>query len=275
MTTTDKYLARIGALLAKAESTEHVEEAQALTAKAQQLATTYAIDLAGARERRARGHRPQTPTQRKIVVGARREQGRRHRVSLFAAIARVNDVKVDVGRDGTYVLAFGFADDLAVVEQLYASLVTQMVGAANAAIRRGEHRAEVYWSVAAQAWRSDARVFRTAFNLGFVTAIAERLRQARDAALAEDRIRSGTAAQPSGTGALVLARKAEQVGSFYAEQSEARGTWRGGRLGSVAFSEAGHRSGAAAGRAARLSDPQGLPGARGQLRGRPADQAAG
>jgi hypothetical protein len=261
----DKYLERIGALLAKAESTDSAEEAQALTAKAQQLATIHAIDLAAARERRERGHRRQTPVQRKIGIGRPREQGRRHRVSLFSAIARVNDVRVDVARDDTYVLAFGFADDLAVVEKLYASLATQMVAAANAAIRRGEHREEVYWSEAAQAWRSDARVYRTAFNLGFVAAIAQRLQEARDRALAEDRAAQAAADGEPGRGELVLAAKADEVADYYAQTSQARGTWRGGRLGSVAFSQAGHRSGAAAGRRARLAPPEELPGARGEL----------
>jgi hypothetical protein len=263
--TSEKLLARIGALLAKAESTDSEHEAEALTAKAQELATLHAIDLATARERAERSRERATPTQRKIVIGTRREQGRRHRVNLFCAVAQVNDVRVDVARDSTYVLAFGFADDIAVTEKLYASLVTQMVMAANAAIRRGEHREEVYWSEAAGAWRSDARVFRTAFNLGFVGAVATRLQAARDAALAADRARHGGDAGPS-SGALVLARKADEVGDFYASASAARGTWRGGGLGSVAFSQAGHRSGKDAGARARLTEPEGIGGARGELR---------
>jgi hypothetical protein len=126
----------------------------------------------------------------------------------------------------------------------------------------------VYWSDAAQAWRSDARVFRTAFNLGFVAAIGARLQQAREAALAQDREREAATAggvQGEGRGALVLAAKADEVAGYYAEASQARGTWRGGRLGSVAFSHAGHRSGEAAGRSARLSAPEGLGGSRGEL----------
>jgi hypothetical protein len=288
MSDSGKLVERIGALLAKAESTDSAAEADALTAKAQQLATMHAIDLAVARERQAQRHRRQVPEQRKVVIGAPREQGRRHRVRLFSTVAHVNDVKVDVARNDTYVLVFGFPDDLLVVEKLYASLVTQMVGAANAAIRRGEHREEQYWSAAAQAWRSDARVFRTAFNLGFVAAVGERLRAARAAALEEDRMREergrhgdrGAApggeavaprreATPTGRGALVLARKADEVAQFYADASEARGTWRGGRAGGVAFSAAGHRSGVAAGRSARLSEPQELPGRRGALGGDP------
>ena len=262
----DRILARIGALLAKAESTEHPREAEALTAKAQQLATLHAVDLAAARERVAERRRRETPTQRKLVLAEQREQGRRHRVSLFCVVARVNDVRVDIARDSTYVLAFGFPTDVEVVQALYASLATQMVSAANAAIRRGEHRAEVYWSPTARAWRSDARVFRTAFNHAFVLTIAERLAEARAAALAEESRRDGGADDgASSAGALVLARKADEVDAYHRRESRARGTWRGGRFQSVAWSEAGERHGRRAGRSARLTSPRSLPGARGEL----------
>ena len=48
MTTSDssRHLERVRALLAKAESTEFVEEAAALSAKAYELIATHAIDLA-------------------------------------------------------------------------------------------------------------------------------------------------------------------------------------------------------------------------------------
>jgi hypothetical protein len=260
----ERLLERIGALLAKAESTDSTHEAEALIAKAQQLATLHAVDLAAARERTRQAERA-TPIQRKVVLAERNEQGRRHRVSLFCVVARVNDVRVDVARTSTYVLAFGFPSDVEVVEALYASLATQMVTAANAAIRRGEHRREVYWSPTARAWRSDARVFRTAFNHGFVATVAERLAAAREAALAEGDARQGSAPGATSSGALVLARKADAVDAYYDRTSQARGTWRGSRTAPVAWSDAGHRAGTAAGRSARLSAPRSLRGARGRL----------
>lgn len=261
----EKLTERIGALLAKAESTDSPQEAEALTAKAQQLATLHAVDLATARERSQHRRERATPIQRKVVIGKRNEQGRRHRVNLFYVVARVNDVYLDVARDSTYVLAFGFPSDVEVVEALYGSLATQMVTAANAAIRRGEHRNEVYWSETAQAWRSDARVFRTAFNHAFVATVADRLAEARDAALAEDEDRQKAVPGSQTSGALVLARKADEVADFHRRTSQARGTWRSGGLGSVAWSQAGDRSGRTAGRHARLSAPRSLPGSRGEL----------
>jgi hypothetical protein len=259
----DRLLERIGALLAKAESTDSPPEAEALTAKAQQLATLHAVDLATARERSRAQQRRTTPIQRKVLIAKPTEQGRRHRVALFCVVARVNDVRVDIARNSTYVLAFGFESDVDVVAALYASLATQMVTAANTAIRRGEHRDEVYWSRTAQAWRSDARVFRSAFNHAFVGTVAERLAAAREAALAAERPEA--AAGTAGTGALVLARKADEVAAFHQRMSAARGTWRGGGLGSVAWSEAGARSGSAAGREARLTAARSLPEWRDEL----------
>lgn len=261
---TDKLLDRIGALLAKAESTDSLHEAEALVAKAQQLATTHAVDLATARQRTARRHRREHVTQRKVMLGRRGETGLRHRILLFVGIAHVNDVQVDVARDSTYVLAFGFPSDLDVVDALYGSLATQMTAAATAAIRRGEHREDRYWSDAAGAWRSDARVYRTNFNDGFVAAITERLAQARAAALTAP---GGDADAPAGVAAgaeLVLVAKAEEVQAYHRTHSDARGTWRGSRAGAP-WSPGGRAAGERAGRTARLGAQRQLPGARSSL----------
>ena len=261
----DKLLDRIGALLAKAESTDSLHEAEALVAKAQQLATTHAVDLATARQRTARRHRREQVTQTKVVLGRRGESGLRHRVQLFVVIAHVNDVQVDVARDSTYVLPFGFPSDLDVVDALYGSLATQMTAAATAAIRRGEHREDQYWSDAAGGWRSDARVFRTNFNDGFVTTIGQRLAEARAAALRAptgDAPADGAMPRPSGA-ELVLVAKAEEVHAYHRSHSDARGTWRGGSRGP--WSPGGRAAGERAGRTARLGAQPQLPGARGSL----------
>lgn len=261
---TEKLLDRIGALLAKAESTDSLHEAEALVAKAQQLATTHAVDLATARQRTARRHRREQVSQRKLALGRRGETGLRHRVLLFVAIAHVNDVAVDVARDSTYVLAFGFPSDLDVVDALYGSLATQMTAAATAAIRRGEHREDQYWSDAAGGWRSDARVFRTNFNDGFVTAISDRLAAARQAALrgpadGDENVDTAT------SGELVLMAKAEEVQSYHRAHSDARGTWRGTSRPGAPWSPGGRAAGERAGRSARLGAQPQLPGARGSL----------
>lgn len=267
---TDKLLDRIGALLAKAESTDSTAEAEALVAKAQQLATHHAVDLATARQRTQRRDRREHVTQRKIMLGRRGQAGLRHRVLLFVTVAHVNDVQVDIARDSSYVLVFGFPSDIDVVEALAGSLATQMTAAATAAIQRGEHLDDYYWSDAAGTWRTDARVFRSAFNEGFVTTIGQRLAQARAAALADDGP-SQAAASPAGaaagpTGAeLVLVAKAAEVAAYHQQHSDASGTWRGARRPDQPWSPRGQAEGERAGRAARLGGQRRLAGARAEL----------
>ena len=262
---TEKLLDRVGALLAKAESTDSSHEAEALVAKAQELATIHSVDLAMARQRTQRRHRREQPEQRKQVIGKRGQTGLRHRVALFVAIGHVNDLVIDVARDATYVLSFGFPSDLDVVETLYGSLATQMTAAANAAIKRGDHREHPYWSDAAMGWRTDARVYRSAFSEGFIETIGGRLRDARAATIAtrrpDDQVEHSTGAE------LVLVAKAAEVASFHRATSDARGTWSAaGRSGSP-WSEGAHHAGGRAGRTARLAAPREISGARGDLPG--------
>ena len=261
----EKLLDRVGALLAKAESTDSVHEAEALVAKAQQLATMHSVDLALARQRTQRRHRREQPEQRKRTIGSRGATGLRHRVHLFVAIAHVNDVRVDVARDSTYVLSFGFPSDLDVVETMHGSLATQMTAAATAAIARGDHKEHPYWSDAAMAWRTDARVYRSAFNDGFIETIAKRLQDARSEALATER-QDVPARNGHRTGAeLVLVAKAAEVDSFHRATSDARGTWTGARGATAPWSEGGHVAGRRAGRSARLTSPSQIAGSRGDL----------
>lgn len=259
----EKLLDRIGALLAKAESTDSQPEAEALVAKAQQLATLHSVDLATARQRTQRRNRREQVTQRKVVLGRRGETGLRYRVMLFVAVAHVNDVTVDVSRDSTYVIAFGFPSDLEVVEALHASLATQMTAAVTAAIGRGDHRKDQYWSEAAGGWRSDARVYRSAFYEGFIPVIASRLQDARRAAL--DSTDTPDGEHVPSRGELVLLEKAAEVSAYHAQTSDARGTWRSGSSRQAATSEGAHRAGRRAGRTARLGGQAAIAGARGHL----------
>lgn len=258
-------LDRITRLLAKAESTDSRAEADALIAKAQQLATTHAVDLAVARQAGQRARRREEPVQRTVRIGVPRRAHNARMVALFAAIAHVNDVVVDVARDSTWVQAYGFVSDLDVVDALHASVATQMVADANAAIARGDHRNERVWSPRTRTWRVDARVYRGSFYDGFVAVVAERLRRARDEAVAaaetdhpgQDGTGGGAPEAPAGSSvvALALVAKTAEIDGLYRQASEARGTWRGPGAQRV-VSPTGRRQGTAAGRRARLrADP--------------------
>ena len=232
---TERLLDKIGKLLAQAEGTDNEHEADAFVARAQELATSYAVDLELARARQqARRLKAveEAFEQRRLVVGERGKRGNRQQVFLYLAVAQANDVLVNVATDSTFVLGFGYPADLDVVERLWASLATQMASAAARRLRAGEHG-----RVAAISWR-------LSFYEGYVHAVQSRLSEARDRAL-----EAGT------TGALVLRDKADRVRAFHDSESQARGTWRGGR-GDRQVHGTAWRAGERDGRNARLGEPE-------------------
>jgi hypothetical protein len=239
----ERVLDKIGKLLAQAEGTDNEHEADAFVTRAQELATTYAVDLELARARQAARRlkaADEAFEQRKLVIGDRGKRGNRQLVVLFLVVAQVNDVMVNVANDSTFVLGFGYAADLDVVEQLWASLATQMASGAARRLRAGEHR-DV--GVAAVSWR-------LSFYEGWMHAVQLRLTTARERAL-----RQHDQAEPSTSGALVLREKSGRVKAFHDRASEARGSWRGAR-GSHQTSGTAWRAGEQDGRSARLGEPE-------------------
>jgi hypothetical protein len=247
----ERLVDRVGKLLAQAEGTDNEHEAAAFVERAQQLATMHAVDLERARERQRRRQQRGTAeplVQERVDVGGKGRRGNRHRVLLYAVVAGVNDVMVNVAHDSTYVLGFGHRSDLDVVERLWASLAVQMTTAAQRRLDRGEHRSS---GVAALSWR-------LSFYDGWVDAVGRRLREARERALAQQPQAADPGSGPDADGeppvsaALVLRAKAERVQDFYAQTSQARGSWRGAASGRTQGSGAAVRSGRADGSRADL-----------------------
>ena len=240
----ERVLDKIGKLLAQAEGTDNEHEADAFVSRAQELATTYAVDLELARARQAARRLKageEAFEQRRLEIGERGKRGNRQLVVLYLVVAQANDVMVNVAHDSTFVLGFGYAADLDVVEQLWASLATQMASSAARRLRAGEHRAA---GVAAVSWR-------LSFYEGWMHAVQERLTQARDRALA-----AVTPVAGASSGALVLREKAERVRAFHDGASEARGSWRGAARGDRQVSGSAWRAGERDGRQARLGEPE-------------------
>ena len=235
----ERLLDKIGKLLAQAEGTDNEHEAEAFVARAQELATSYAVDLELARarqqDRRLRAVE-EAFEQRRLVIGDRGKRGNRQLVFLYLAVAQANDVLVNVATDSTFVLGFGYPADLDVVERLWASLATQMATAAARRLRAGEHG-----RVAVVSWR-------LSFYEGYVHAVQTRLTQARERALSQP-------TEGGSTGALVLRDKADRVRAFHDQESEARGTWRGGRSDRRVHGSA-WQAGERDGRNARLGEPE-------------------
>ncbi|MCW2683637.1 MAG: hypothetical protein JWP33_1550 [Blastococcus sp.] len=162
----DRALRRIRGLLAKAESTDFPEEAEALTAKAQELMTRHAVDAALLDPARASGDGVGT---RRVHVA---DPYVRAKMQLLAAVAEANDVRLVWYQGLGIANLVGGRADLDGVELLFTSLLLQVAQALSAAER--ENRG-----------RSASRIFRRAFLLGYAQRIGERLQGARRQATAE------------------------------------------------------------------------------------------
>ena len=164
-------LHRIAALLAKAERTDNVHEAEAYLVKAQALATAASIDLAFARH--AQAVPSVEPQSRTFTIGEPRKRSNKHLVALFITIAHNNDAHVDVAHNSTFVICYAMPSDLDVIEAMFTSLALQMSTAAHGWIKRGEWKAHSY----VRQYRKrphTAQTARAAFQTAYVERIAER-----------------------------------------------------------------------------------------------------
>lgn len=259
---------KIGALLAKAESTDNEHERHAYVTKAQELATLNAIDLEAARLRQVEKTKREVPIVKNIRLFDHfdRSQTKAHFIWLFSQIAGANDVKINIFHDNTGVIAFGYPSDIEVCEALHASLSTQMVAEAEAYLKKGEYKQEMvtyekydyYEGTTYQTKPMNGKTARRNFYQGFYIQVGERLRAARKQAIdnaPEVQTDTGTT-----SAALVLVNKNDEIKSFYNENSNARGSWRGGAGG--AYSAGANNAGRAAGNRADLGSRKGSIGSR-------------
>lgn len=161
-----RMLERVRALLAKAESTEFEEEAEALTAKAQELITRHTIADALL-------HTPDDvgePTVRRVHLDDPYIEAK---AQLLASVAEANRCSGVFDPVGGWATVFGYDRDLDAVELLAASLLAQ---ATSAMVRHGSRRDAF--------GRSTTRSFRRSFLFGFASRIGERLREASDGQVA-------------------------------------------------------------------------------------------
>ncbi|MFJ3791733.1 DUF2786 domain-containing protein [Kitasatospora sp. NPDC090091] len=160
-----RMLSRIRALLAKAESTEYPEEAEALTAKAQQLMAQHSIDeallAAGGTDRNA-------PGALRIGVDNPYEGPK---TMLLDAVAAANRCRVVWAKEFGFCTVVGFDGDLDGVELLYTSLLVQMTHAMQKAGSR-QHLDGA----------SRTKAFRQSFLVAYAARIRERLTAATERA---------------------------------------------------------------------------------------------
>ncbi|NKZ03398.1 DUF2786 domain-containing protein [Actinomadura latina] len=156
-----RMLGKVRALLAKAESTEFPEEAEALSARAQALMARHSIDhaLLAAETGDTGG-----PAGRRIAVDNPYDAPK---AVLLTVVADANRCRAVWHRELGFCTVFGFPADLAAVEMLFTSLLVQ---ATSAMVHAGPRRDE--------RGRSRTRSFRHAFLNAYAARIGERLREA-------------------------------------------------------------------------------------------------
>jgi hypothetical protein len=158
-----RILDKVRALLAKAESTEFPEEAEALTAKAQEFMARHSIDAALLA---ASGTARDEPDGCRIGIDAPYEAAK---ALLLQKVAEANRCRVVWSGSLGFATVVGFATDLHAVELLFMSLHVQ---ATSAVVRSGSR-----WTTDG---RSRTRAFRKSFLTAFAMRIGERLRGATD-----------------------------------------------------------------------------------------------
>lgn len=164
----DRVLGRIRALLAKAESTEFAEEAEALSARAQELMAKYSIDHALLA---AQSGDREEPSGRRIPVDSPYEEPKG---TLLNVIALANRCRGVWSKDVGLMTVVGFPADLDAIELLFTSLLVQ----ANTAMLRTGGKNDEFG-------RSRTRAFRQSFLVSYAIRIGERLEEATAHATAE------------------------------------------------------------------------------------------
>ncbi|HEX5198664.1 MAG TPA: DUF2786 domain-containing protein [Actinoplanes sp.] len=150
-----RVLERVRALLAKAESTDFPAEAEAFSAKAQELIARHSIEevLTAAPD--------ETPLARRLGVDHPYEN---EKASLLDAVARANHCHTVWSPELAFSTVFGFDADIGAVELLYTSLLVQ----ANRAMARDEP----------VKGRARIKAFRRSFLVAYAVRIGERFERA-------------------------------------------------------------------------------------------------
>lgn len=242
MTTEIKYADKIAALLLKAESTTP-EEAEALTAKAEEMMIKYGIEQAVIDARRGAGQKKEEIVTRKIFFAGVYAQGQMmmgHSVAMaFGSIrtmrtANVRRFNEDTKKyeKGEQLWLIGFESDVSQCELLIASLQLQCIVALDRWWKTEGKRG--YYTA------MEKFTERRSFIMSFGSGAGERIKETRRKVVAEE------TAKGTGTDLVLVNRKAA-VDAF---MDQAHPNLRSGR--GVNRGYAGSTAGRAAGRNANV-----------------------
>jgi hypothetical protein len=228
----EKILARVRALLAKAESTNFPSEAEAFTAGAQKLMARHSIDYALLAHRTGVHDRP---TGRRIAIDNPYENPK---AALLNVIAGANRCRMVWSKEFGFGTVLGFPGALAAVEVLFTSLLVQ----ATAAMTQAGSQQAAYG-------RARSRSFRQSFLAAYASRIGQRLDTASREAV-QEAVQEAAATAGSDQSLLpVLADRDQRVDEAMAEMFPRTTETAVGR----SYDAAGWASGTAAADRAQLS----------------------
>lgn len=175
-----KVLAKIRALLAKAESTTYDAEAETFMAGAQSLATRHAVSLAAAKASQDESQTHDVgPSGRRIGIASPYQM---EKASLLHHVAEANSCKCVFEPHTGMSTVIGYDHSIQATETLFTSLIVQ---ASSAMHREGKKT---------DGKRSRTRSFRQAFLLSFAHRMGERLSETAQAE--RDALEATSAALP-------------------------------------------------------------------------------
>lgn len=163
-----RMLGRIRALLAKAEATTFPEEAEALSAKAQELMARHTVDAALLA---VKSGSTQIPGACRIGVEAPYEEAK---AVLLDAVAGANRCRSVWNSAYEFSTVVGFESDLEAVELLYTSLLVQ----GTAAMTRAEAGQRA-------GGRKRTKTFRQSFLLAYASRLGQRLAETAEHTVAD------------------------------------------------------------------------------------------
>ncbi|MFE4261668.1 DUF2786 domain-containing protein [Streptomyces sp. NPDC056883] len=163
-----RMLGRIRALLAKAEATTFPEEAEALSAKAQELMARHTVDAALLA---VKSGTAQIPGACRIGVEAPYEEAK---AVLLDAVASANRCRSVWNSAYEFSTVVGFESDLEAVELLYTSLLVQ----GTAAMTRAEAGQRA-------GGRKRTKTFRQSFLLAYASRLGQRLAETAEHTVAD------------------------------------------------------------------------------------------
>jgi Protein of unknown function (DUF2786) len=164
MSTADgRILARVRALLAKAESTTFEAEAETFTTGAQALMARHSIDAAMLAASGGSGAAGSGPAGRRIGIDPPYEAPK---VLLLDVVATANRCRSIWSKEFGFVTLVGYESDLEAAETIFTSLLVQ-----------ANHAMQAHGTRTTRFGQSRTRAFRQSFLMSYAHRIGERLRE--------------------------------------------------------------------------------------------------